>query len=115
MEPNPSQVIDGGDTITVARTDGTKGAVQVKLLSIRELQSYVALAAAGELAASAELLAGKPKGWADLVDVADVIRIVESGEALNSRPLPSGRPGPLTAWAESESRRVKFWNGLRGK
>ena len=80
-------VLEGGDTVSVARLNGGTENVKVKLLTLRELQRYATQA--DDVAALAEMFAGKPKGWADLITPEAACRVVECGEALNKAPLES--------------------------
>jgi len=104
--PTPGQVIDGGTTITAVRADGSGAEqVQVKLLSIREIQRY--FMAPDDIATLAELFTGKPKGWSELITPQSCMEIVERGEALNKSPLPgSGAPGAILQFIEMQKRRT---------
>lgn len=82
---NPLETLAGGRSVTVKLLSGEQEPVFVKLLTIREMQQYIANA--DDQAALAELFTGKPKGWSDTIEVESVLEVVRVGEEVNERPF----------------------------
>jgi len=79
--PTEAELKAGNVPVEVTHRTGAKEVVDVHLLNVREIQKYAACD--GDAAAAAELLARKPKGWADGITLESVFDTVEAGERLN--------------------------------
>jgi len=74
--------ITGGRDITARLTNGTIEAVRLRQLPVRLLPKY--LETIDDEPARIELVADKPKGWADGLTLASHEELLAASEALNS-------------------------------
>ncbi|MBN8248338.1 MAG: hypothetical protein J0L84_12965 [Verrucomicrobia bacterium] len=85
--PTEDEVLRGSCRLEIILENGQKELLEIRVLSIRRIQDYMAAKAKLDLARCSEILTDKPVGWADSVPVGEVFRIIEVGERLNLRPF----------------------------
>jgi hypothetical protein len=71
----------GGTTVTVRKLDGTTEEVKILQLPISKFPEMIG--AMDDEIAMVELFCGKPKGWAETLQIDDVERVVIEGERVN--------------------------------
>jgi len=86
-EPTEAEILQGFARLEIKLENGQPSLLEVRVLSIRKIQEFFAAQAKGDQARSAEILTGKPEGWADSIPVGEVFRILEVGERLNMVPF----------------------------
>ena len=74
-------VIVGGVPLDVELQDGSREAVTVRLLKIREFPDY--LRVVDDEGPLAEFLCGKPAGWAETLTISSLLDICDKGHEVN--------------------------------
>lgn len=85
--PTEAEVLQGFCRLEIKLPDGKPELLEIRMLSIRKIQDYMAAKQKADFARCAEILTDKAAGWADSVPVDEVFRIIEVGERLNLRPF----------------------------
>jgi hypothetical protein len=74
-------ILSGGQQHSAVMRDGTTEAVTVRLMTLRELQGYIA--GIDDLSSFVEMACAKPKGWSDGVSPDSLFTLDEAARALN--------------------------------
>lgn len=82
---SPHALLCGGENITVAYMDGQTETVLVRLMTLRELQSYIV--GIENVSDLIELACKKPKGWADDLMPQSALAVDEVARRLNDPTL----------------------------
>jgi hypothetical protein len=82
-EPKPDSlsILAKGEMFTARKLDGTTEEVKIRDLPVSEIPKL--LAAYGNEAELVELYCSKEKGWADVIDREDTVKIAEIGDRRN--------------------------------
>lgn len=86
-EPTEQEILNGFSRVEINLTNGQKELLEVRVLSLRKIQEFMACQQKGDQARCVEILTDKPVGWADSIPVGEAFRILEVGERLNLRPF----------------------------
>lgn len=83
--PTQIETINKAGRVEVTYRDGKKEVIEIKQFSVRELVKYSEVET--DEAASAELIAGKKSGWADLLENECVYMINREWRRVNHNPF----------------------------
>ncbi len=84
--PTKNETLFGGIDIEVELRDGSKATVHVKQLTLSEIKAFAAAYESDE-AQEIALLTGKPKEFADTIQITSAEKIISEGERINADPL----------------------------
>lgn len=85
--PTDAETLSGKTRVEVTYRDGRKEVVEVQQFNVRRLTRYLEVERTGDLAACAEMFAGKKTGWADNLTNASVFLIIQEGQRVNRDPF----------------------------
>lgn len=78
---DPAVLLQRGAHVAVVAFDGKQTTVLVRLLSLAEFRDFILLIE--DFSRLAEFVAGQPAGWADIIQPASVMDVVEKALDLN--------------------------------
>ncbi len=85
--PTETETLERGTRFEVLQTNGKRDVVTIRQLTLRQIREYIEAERAEDVARCAELLAGKPTGWADGITVESATDLILEGLRVNASPF----------------------------
>lgn len=85
--PTDQETLDRGTRFEVVQKNGKRDVVTIRQLTLRQIREYMEAERAEDAARCAELLAGKPAGWSDVLTVESATALILEGLRVNASPF----------------------------